>query len=365
MSKDSVDEDRIVAGVIEAAQEGQSSDALSHDVSMAKGREEGLIERESSDPTGSMNNEIGPISVEEGDDAELSDELMISNNNDSTVEQSPTVPEHGKSDNTKENSQEQVVTGDGAITNDALGVTAEQSGNADVSTSALSLEQAVGREQGGTGAAVASHARPLPAPVPPPAVPGSLGMYAGYQMGYQNYYRGYPTQHSTYPSPHYPAPFVAGSPQYLPNPAAAAAPGSDAPTAAAHQEWWAKYYEHYYKLTAYSMVPGVTPPPPPNPWALHTLPTLISQHTTRRKAEPAAESTAPRKKQRVVEAAQATHMESTTPSADKHGDYDVDKGDESVNIKVDETMADKAQAKQPEGKKIGDIVHSLTNMHRR
>jgi hypothetical protein len=364
MSKDNVDEGRIVTGVITGMQEGHASDLLSPDDSLANGREEGLIERESSDPTGEMNNEIGPMSVAEGGDATPSDEQIISRNDDSIVEQIETFPASGQVDQAKENPQEQVVKSDGVIKNEALRETAEQSGNAEVGISALSLEKAMAREQEGTGAAVTSHARPLPAPAPPPAVPASLGMYAGYQMGYQSYYRGYPTQHSTYPIPHYPAPLVAGTSPYVPTPAAAAAPGSDALTAAAHREWWAKYYEHYYKLTAYNMIPGVAPPPPPNPWALHTLPTLLSQHTTRG-AESAPEISLSRKKQKVDEAAQEAKLESTKPSAEKQGDKDVDKGDVSVNIEVGEKTADTAQAKQPEGKKIGDVVRSLTNIHQR
>lgn len=383
MSTDDADEECAVTGDTTASQEGDACASSSVNDSTNKGQGEdqnapGLSDPPtgSSEPPGATSQESEPLSVDtEGEEVlqVIAPEVQpISKTNDSIVVKLD-VCEPGKLDEASGKAEEPNIRGDEATEKEVLDETIEQRRNQDrqAGISALSLYQAMTREQEAAraGTLAESHAKslraPATAPAPPlhPLVPGALGMYANYHMGYHNYYRGYPTQHSTYPSQHIPVPTVGGPSPYLPTPAAA--PGDDALAAAAHQEWWTKYYEHYYKLTAYNMMPGMAPPPPPNPWALHALPTLISQHTTIKGAEAATDITLPRKKQRVDEAANKSQLKSTNIPTEEEGDNDTQKGDPSGIADAGEKISIADQAKQQEGKTIGDIVSSLTNMHRR
>ena len=97
-----------------------------------------------------------------------------------------------------------------------------------------------------------------------------------------------------------------------------AGPGGD--PSAEHFEWWSKYYQHYYQLTAYTVMPGMTPAPPPNPWTLQVLPALISQSIGATTGASAATTpTGPQHKKQRVEGSLAENTsyppEATNPTA--------------------------------------------------
>ena len=250
----------------------------------------------------------------------------------------------------------------------------EQTGNNNKGRdSALSVYQAIGHEcdyfEANTSA---GSVVPQGNPTHPPNH-SSYHAYQSYHRGYSTQFTPYqapqspyPSQQSPYLSQQLPYPSQHPMPMYLSRPpyhTMQVGPASDDP---AHQEWWSKYYEHYYKLTAYNLAPGMAPPPPPNPWALPTLPALISQHT--REATSQKSDIHKRKKPMIEDDGNSG---GSTMSNEQVAGRDILEGDHSDRFihksvseihQHDQRPYGSDEEDQSDGKTIGDAVHSLTHL---